>query len=112
MAMRGANSMLASCEPWGVMSTSSERNAHSCSSNEDVIVSVKTVTGRRVSDAARARGICAQNSEQWTAALIDLIDDADRRQRMGQHGRQYIQQTHSLDHLSDQLAKLFNSLVT
>ena len=65
-----------------------------------------------VSDAARARGICAQNSEQWTAALIDLIDDADRRQRMGQHGRQYIQQTHSLDHLSDQLAKLFNSLVT
>lgn len=53
-------------------------------------------------------GYLARSSEQWRAALVALLDDAARRRRMGQAGRQRAEARYSLAHCAPQMVSLLH----
>ncbi|MBI1370665.1 MAG: hypothetical protein GC162_18665 [Planctomycetes bacterium] len=57
-----------------------------------------------------SRGVCAASSEQWLAAMKDMVDQPLLRRRLGEQGRQYVQAHHEREALADRLAEIFTSL--
>jgi sugar transferase (PEP-CTERM/EpsH1 system associated) len=53
----------------------------------------------------------AHNADEFAAQLINLLEDPDRRQRMGWSGRQYVESHHNWDRIAAGLEEVYLSLV-
>ena len=62
-------------------------------------------------DPAAPRGLCASNEDEWSAALVRLVDDAALREEMGRRGRAYAKAHHDRERLADRLAAIWRSVV-
>lgn len=56
-------------------------------------------------------GFLASTPEEWEDCLTQLIQSPELRQRLGEAGRQTVQQHYSVDSLRDRYVQLFNSLL-
>jgi glycosyltransferase involved in cell wall biosynthesis len=57
-----------------------------------------------------ARGIAATSTEEWTAALRQLIDDPEQRRELGEAGRRYVCEHYSYRRWAPELADALLSL--
>lgn len=62
--------------------------------NVDIVVPGKT-------------GILARTDAEWLQALVDLLDDASLRRRIGEGGRQRARSLYSLEHCAPKMVELF-----
>lgn len=58
-----------------------------------------------------ARGLTAENSAPWAAALKRLAEDASLRRDMGQRGRAYVERVHDRGALTQQLVDFWREIV-
>jgi glycosyltransferase involved in cell wall biosynthesis len=56
--------------------------------------------------------LLATTDEEWLAALRRLLTDAELRRRMGQAGRTFAEEHHSVEHAADLLAAVFERAVS
>lgn len=62
-------------------------------------------------DGGDARGLTAENSAPWAAAIKRLAEDASLRGDMGQRGRAYVERVHDRGALTQQLVGFWRDVV-
>jgi glycosyltransferase involved in cell wall biosynthesis len=71
------------------------------------IASPVGVNGELISSG---RGRLAETEQEWSAALQELLEDADLRRELGQSGREHARNNYSYERWAPELASLFATL--